>query len=103
MEYMGWSSYETWLVNDRLVEMDSAAAYWADMARDYLTQARRNLADGNADVDAAASLADLLESSFTISLPALLLPGLWQDITAASLKRVDWPQIAMAFIRGVDT
>lgn len=93
--YNGWSNYETW--NVKLWLDDESAAY--DDVRALTREA--NECDDHSD--AVYMLSNALDTYVCEALPELLdidlaLPMMFGDLLAASLRSVDWYEIAESYL-----
>ena len=92
--YNGWRSYETWLAKLR---MDNDGTDLAKMAEEHLRQARDNSPDGDAETirrDAGESFATMLESMHDEAAEQIDAKGFFADAINATLREVDWREIA---------
>lgn len=93
-KYNGWANYETWNVKLWLDNEQGTQEDMLDLARGY-------------DEGEAWELGNAIESYVTEELPDMLgididnLPLMFGDMLSASLRAVDWYEIAEAYLQEV--
>ena len=103
--YNGWTNYETWCVNLWLTNDQASYEYWNTAAREQLEAApdSRLVWDDNYLVRNAARylLADQLRDELK-DADIFEEPNLFTDLLTAALDRVDWQEIAEAFVSEIE-
>lgn len=89
----GWSSNETWLTYLHLTEDEAAQAWVASLVAQALAEDPEH---------PRAHLAFALRVEVTDSLPDWAVKGLLGDLVLAALARVDWHELAEAFLEQED-
>jgi len=95
-EYQGWTNYETWNVNLWLVNGQSSLECWQDRARAMLETHRTR--------KAVSVLAQLLEAHYDEEANCWIgdrWDGCFIDLLRASLREVNWREIAEALIEDI--
>ena len=87
LEYNGWYNFETWNAVLCLSKKYGDTRYWEERADD-LAQT----ADGIDDL--TDKLADEIEAQFDEAASELPLTGFFADVFNASLREVNWKEIA---------
>lgn len=100
--YNGWSNYETWVVK---LWIDSDG--YAGGADTVATQAKYFRDENPDDADAATrKLANWIEDAIDQDIDnaddKALTEGLWADLLGRSLGKVNWDEIAAAYIEEVE-
>lgn len=85
----GWASHETWLTHLHLTNSESSQAWVADLVAQALAEDPEH---------PRAHLAFALRTEVTDGLPDVAVEGLLGDLVLAALARVDWHQLAEAFL-----
>lgn len=100
--YNGWSNYETWVVK-LWIDNDGyagGAESVADQAKYFLSQ---DTADGDEATYALARwIEDAIDQDIDNSDAKALNEGLFADLLGRSLTKVDWNEIAAAYIEEVE-
>lgn len=100
--YNGWSNYETWVVK-LWIDNDGyagGAESVADQAKDFLS---RDTAEGEEATYALARwIEDAIDQDIDNSGSTALSEGLFADLLGHSLTKVNWDEIATAFIEEVE-
>jgi hypothetical protein len=100
--YNGWSNYETWLVK-LWIDNDGyagGAESVADQAKYFLS---RDTAEGEEATEALARwIEDAIDQDIDNSDEKALTEGLFADLLGRSLGKVNWDEIAAAYIQEVE-
>lgn len=83
--FNGIPRYETWTVLKWIKEDPRISAIWNSEARKAYSQTRQV-------GDPVVKLAEILEQRHAAAIP--VSPGLYADLIAVTLRRVDWREVA---------
>ena len=102
VSYNGWENYETWVVK-LWIDNDGyagGAAAVAEQAKDFLSG---EMGEPDAAVYALARwIEDAIDQDIDSSDEKALTQGLFADLLGRSLGKVNWGEIATAFIEEVE-
>lgn len=90
-KYNGWANYYTWAVNLWLTNEEVEYKYYCNLAREI---------SGGGATDPAIELADILKTDIEDGAPDLA-PGMYSDLLGAALGRVNYDEIARAFLDAI--
>lgn len=87
----GFSTRETWLLNQFLTASERRAAFW-------WAAGREALAESGDEKKATETLATQLWLDLETARRSLPLRPFWRNLLREALSRVDWPEAAAAWI-----
>lgn len=99
-KYNGWTNYETWCVHLWLSNEEGSYNYCrglADECKEYAVEHEHDI--WSPEEHARFRLADMLKESLAEGMDNLKLPAsVWSDLLSSALDRVNWNEIANAFL-----
>lgn len=97
--YNGWANYETWAVHLHLTDEQGSDSYWREAAVEAKQHAKEvHVEPWTEELHAACDLADQLKDEIATEGVPELPPDLYSDLLRSSLDRIDWYEIARAFL-----
>jgi len=99
-KYNGWKNYETWNVKLWMDNDEGMVGYWEERAQVALDETSADDDLESRRNDAADVLATEIEDWHTEAMPAT--SGVFGDILGYAMVRVDWHEIANAYLEDVE-
>ena len=98
-KHNGWTNYETWAVNLWLDNEEGTHDYWREQAQSQWNLATPTSYSTREEV-AIQCLAEVLKDEHDEARPEM--PGVYGDLLGAALEEVNWREIAVHFMDGID-
>ncbi len=101
-KYNGWTNYETWLVNLWL-DNGGSGEHWREEAERWLEDNREDKDAETLRAEGATFIAEGIESEHADALAEIIpgASGVFQDLLSASLRQVNWREIAEHYVDDV--
>jgi hypothetical protein len=102
-QYNGWINYETWAVYLWLSNEKGPYRFYHKQAQSQLAQAMEDrLTPTKEDMAVAEErLAEYMKTEHNVMAMVIVDNGLYSDLLTTSLGRVDWHEVARAFLEEV--
>jgi hypothetical protein len=99
-QYNGWFNYETWATHLWLTSEEGVYRFYHDQARGHLAEAMGDhLTPTKEDMAVAEErLAEYMKEEHTAVATDIVSCGLFSDLLTTALDKVDWHEVARAFL-----
>jgi hypothetical protein len=98
-KYNGWTNYETWLVNLWMDNDSGSQEYWTESALEFMDSAIESEDDSDSMRNSAAYyMGESIKESHDEFQPDECITGVYADLLNASLRSVNWYEIAKHYI-----